>query len=161
MRIDLDGFEARAIVLPVGSGRIDQLGALPGKVIFRWPPRAGSSNKTSPLSYYDIEARAQNGRCSTTSAATRSARTATSCSSRRGGSWYVTTAAEGAKADRALQTGALETTVDPVAEWRQMFNDAWRIERDFFYDPYLHLVDWQEMRERYRKMLDDARRGTT
>ena len=39
------------------------------------------------------------------------------------------------------------------AEWRQMFDDAWRIERDFFYDPYLHMVPWQQMRERYGDML--------
>jgi len=31
--------------------------------------------------------------------------------------------------------GSLEAVVDPAAEWRQIFNDAWRIERDFFYDP--------------------------
>ena len=46
--------------------------------------------------------------------------------------------------------------VDPVAEWRQIFNDAWRFERDFFYDPSMHGVDWTAMRERYGKLLDDC-----
>ena len=44
----------------------------------------------------------------------------------------------------------------PSTEWRQIFNDAWRIERDFFYDPNLHGVDWAAMRTRYGKLLDDA-----
>ena len=47
-------------------------------------------------------------------------------------------------------------TVDPRAEWRQMFNDVWRFERDFFYDPGMHGVDWNAMKERYGRMLQDA-----
>ena len=42
------------------------------------------------------------------------------------------------------------------AEWRQIFTDAWRFERDYFYDPGMHGVDWNAMRERYGKLLDDA-----
>ena len=33
---------------------------------------------------------------------------------------------------------------------------AWRLERDMFYDPGLHGVDWPAMRERYGKLLEDA-----
>ncbi|NJN05532.1 MAG: hypothetical protein HC814_02825 [Rhodobacteraceae bacterium] len=47
-------------------------------------------------------------------------------------------------------------TVDPAAEWAQLFADAWRLERDFFYDPGLHGVDWKAMRERYAKLLGDC-----
>ncbi len=153
VRIDLEGFEARAIVLPVGSGRIDQLGALPGKVIFRWPPRAGSNNKTSPLSFYDLDARVEKQILDDVGGYEISG-DGHKLLVARGGSWYVVPATDTVKADHPLQTSALEATVDPVAEWRQMFDDAWRIERDFFYDPYLHLVHWQEMRERYRPMID-------
>jgi tricorn protease len=46
--------------------------------------------------------------------------------------------------------------VDPQAEWKQLFNDAWRIERDFFYDPHLHGVNWVGMRERYSHLLTDC-----
>lgn len=43
--------------------------------------------------------------------------------------------------------------VDPVAEWRQMFNDAWRMHRDHFYDAKLRGVDWKEVRDRYATLL--------
>lgn len=43
--------------------------------------------------------------------------------------------------------------VDPVAEWRQMFNDAWRMHRDHFYDAKLRGVDWQAVRARYAVLL--------
>jgi len=60
------------------------------------------------------------------------------------------------KLDKPLAVAELEMEVDPAAEWRQIFNDAWRFERDFFYDPNMHGVDWKAMRERYGKLLEDA-----
>ena len=41
-------------------------------------------------------------------------------------------------------------------EWAQIFNDAWRIERDFFYDPGMHGVDWEAVKDRYQKLLPYA-----
>jgi tricorn protease len=46
--------------------------------------------------------------------------------------------------------------VDPAQEWKQIFTDAWRLQRDYFYDPGMHGIDWQQMRQRYSKMLDGA-----
>ena len=63
---------------------------------------------------------------------------------------------EGQKLDKPLPVASLEARIDPVAEWRQIFNDAWRIERDFFYDPGMHGVDWKAQRERYGRMLEGA-----
>ena len=37
-----------------------------------------------------------------------------------------------------------------------MFNEAWRVERDFFYDPNMHGVDWNAVRTRYGAMIDDC-----
>ncbi len=151
VKIDLADFEARAIILPVGSGRIDQIGALPGKVLFRWPPRAGSTSRTSPLSMYDLEARAEKAVVDDVSGYEISA-DGRKLLIAKGSAWAITNAAENAGAGKGVNT-ALEMTVDPVAEWRQIFDDAWRIERDFFYDPHLHMVFWQGMRERYGRML--------
>jgi len=43
---------------------------------------------------------------------------------------------------------------DPRIEWRQMFTEAWRLERDYFYDPALHGVDWPAIRTRYQALAD-------
>lgn len=43
--------------------------------------------------------------------------------------------------------------VDKKAEFIQMFNEAWRIERDFFYDMGMHGVDWNTMREKYVRLV--------
>jgi tricorn protease len=56
--------------------------------------------------------------------------------------------------EKTLKTADLEVRVDPAAEWKQMFHEAWRIERDFFYDPHYHGLDLQAAEERYGTYLN-------
>jgi tricorn protease len=59
-----------------------------------------------------------------------------------------------------LKIDAIEVRIDPVAEWRQMFDEAWRINRDGFYDPGMHGADWPAIRKKYAALLPDlATRG--
>ncbi|MCB2067558.1 MAG: PD40 domain-containing protein [Erythrobacter sp.] len=53
-----------------------------------------------------------------------------------------------------VRLGDWRLTVDPVAEWHQMFVDAWRLHRDFAYDPALRGVDWNAVRARHEPLLD-------
>jgi len=55
--------------------------------------------------------------------------------------------------DGALKLDGMSMRLDPPAEWRQIFDEAWRLERDFFYVPNLHGVDWPAMRRRYGALL--------
>ncbi len=52
-----------------------------------------------------------------------------------------------------LRTAEMEVYIDPRAEWRQMYNEVWRGERDFFYDPNLHGVNLEEFKKRYEAYL--------
>ncbi|MGH9935195.1 MAG: PDZ domain-containing protein, partial [Blastocatellia bacterium] len=52
-----------------------------------------------------------------------------------------------------LKVGEMEVYVDPRAEWKQMYNEAWRNERDFFYDPGLHGVDLAAFKKNYEAYL--------
>ena len=45
-------------------------------------------------------------------------------------------------------------TIDPVEDWKQMFKDAWRMERDYFYDKNMHGVDWQSVYDLYLPQVD-------
>lgn len=56
-------------------------------------------------------------------------------------------------ADGALPLGEVQVWVEPRAEWNEMFEEAWRIERDFFYDAGLHGVDWPAVQRKYRPFL--------
>jgi len=52
-----------------------------------------------------------------------------------------------------LNIDAIEVKIDPRAEWTQIFNEAWRINRDYFYAPNMHGVDWNAMQQKYSAFL--------
>jgi tricorn protease len=58
--------------------------------------------------------------------------------------------------DGKLKMDAIEVRIDPRAEWAEIFEDAWRINRDYFYDPHMHGVDWKAAREKYAAFLPHA-----
>ncbi len=54
----------------------------------------------------------------------------------------------------ALRLADVEVNVDPIAEWKQMYHEVWRIERSFFYDPNLHGLNVADSEKEYEKYLD-------
>jgi tricorn protease len=54
-----------------------------------------------------------------------------------------------------IAVDAVEVRVDPHAEWPEIFNEAWRINRDYFYAPNMHGVNWTAAREKYAAFLPD------
>lgn len=48
--------------------------------------------------------------------------------------------------------------VDPSAEWAQIFDEAWWMEKEFFYDPNMHGLDWNAVYARYRPLLKFVQR---
>ncbi len=60
----------------------------------------------------------------------------------------------GAGGAGVLATENIEVRSDPRAEWKQMYHDAWRIQREFFYDPDLHGLDLKASIKKYEPYLD-------
>jgi tricorn protease len=52
-----------------------------------------------------------------------------------------------------LNLDAVEVRIDPRAEWAEIFAEAWRINRDYFYDPHMHGADWPAVRKKYEQFL--------
>jgi tricorn protease len=67
--------------------------------------------------------------------------------------------AAGAGDAKVLNLDALEVRIDPQAEWQQMLHEAWRINRDFFYDPNMHGADWPAMKKKYEPFLPHLTSG--
>ena len=68
------------------------------------------------------------------------------------------TAAPPKPGEGALKLEGMEVRVDPRAEWKQMYHEVWRIERDFFYDPDLHgLESGRVAQKKYEPYLDKRR----
>ena len=73
----------------------------------------------------------------------------------QGEGWFIAPTAQAAKlGDGALKLDAMEVWVEPRAEWKQMYDEIWRIERDFFYDPHHHGVNLQALAKEYEPYLD-------
>ncbi|HET9210533.1 MAG TPA: S41 family peptidase, partial [Thermoanaerobaculia bacterium] len=67
------------------------------------------------------------------------------------------TAGDDGLSDKELEKGRVDLSkwtfsFDPREQWQQMFREAWRLERDYFYDPKMHGVDWPAMLEKYRPL---------
>lgn len=73
---------------------------------------------------------------------------------RPGGGGDAPAAPEGGSTGGRLNLDSIEVRIEPEAEWNQIFNEAWRINRDFFYAPNMHGANWEAMREKYKPFLE-------
>lgn len=153
--IDLDDFERRAVVLPPKAGGYRNLGAVAGKLIYRRLRPAGLTEGKMAVMYYDLEKREEKTILEDADQAILAAK-GQKMLVRKSNDYAIIEVKENQKMDKKLAMTGLEVLVDPAAEWRQMFADAWRFQRDYFYDPGMHGVDWNGMRKRYGALLDDA-----
>jgi tricorn protease len=55
--------------------------------------------------------------------------------------------------DGVVNLAGLQLEVDPTAEWRQIFNEVWRQERDYFFEKSMNGVDWEAVRKKYEVLL--------
>jgi tricorn protease len=55
---------------------------------------------------------------------------------------------------KVLKTEEMKINLIPLEEWKQIYHEAWRIQRDFFYDSHLHGVDWRSLEKKYEPYLD-------
>ena len=76
---------------------------------------------------------------------------------RKNGSWGIGDAGAKPEAGKGLlDTRGLSVKIDPPAEWPQIFDEVWRVNRDYFYDPGMHGSDWPAMKEKYGQFLPDV-----
>ena len=77
---------------------------------------------------------------------------------KKGESWFTAaTDAPAKEGEGELKTGEAQVFVDPRAEWRQMYRETWRIERDFLYDPGFHGLDLKAAEARYAPWVEGLR----
>ena len=72
------------------------------------------------------------------------------------GKMGIIEAKAGQKIEDQVVAKPMDVVIEPRQEWRQIFADAWRFMRDYFYDPHMHRVDWPAVRKQYEAMLDDC-----
>ena len=160
VEIDFDGLHERIITVPIGTAAYHTLtpGAA-GKLFYIASGAAsGPFDQGAPgeLKMYDFEAREETSLGDGVAWFEISADRKKMLALIGGDTWVVGEA--GKKLDpgeQGLDTGAIRVRIDPRAEWEQIFHEAWRINRDYFYDPGMHGADWPALREKYAAFLPD------
>jgi tricorn protease len=147
------GFNQRVLALKAPAGNYQGLSANAKGVFFArgggQGPASCAISGSTPSSPRPSPAR---------SAATRCRRTARSCCCAAASDFAIVEAKPKADFDAGkLKLDGMELRVDPKREWAQQYVDAWRILRDWFYDPGMHGQDWNAIRDRYATLL--AARG--
>ncbi len=72
------------------------------------------------------------------------------------GSWGTSNTGEKNEPGKgALNTEAIQVKIEPRSEWPQIFDEAWRVNRDYFYDPGMHGANWSAMKKKYEVFLPD------
>ena len=70
--------------------------------------------------------------------------------------WTISNAGEKPEPGKGmLNTEAIQVKTDPKEEWPQIFDEAWRVNRDYFYDPGMHGANWLAMKKKYEVFLPD------
>jgi len=157
VEIDFEDIQRRVFLLPPAPGNYGNLAAVKGKLIYHKFPETGSSTDIKPsLKFFDLDKREEKNILENVDNFWVSAN-ASKILVQRGQTWAVIKPEEGQKFDKLLRTNEMEMMVDPMAEWKQLVTDAWRMERDYFYDPNMHGVNWNLVKTRYLQMLEGAR----
>lgn len=159
--VDFAGIEGRVEPLPLPRGNYRQLGVA-GDSLFYLDADEGDFNRfdirePGPRTLYAFDlgerkARAVIEGVSDYALSADGKRLAWREGSKIG---IVDTSAEKAE-KKGLDLAGLTMTIDPRAEWRQIYREVWRVERDYFYDPGMHGLDWTAVGEKYEPLMRAA-----
>jgi len=154
VEIDLDGFESRGMELPVPAGNFSTLASNDkGHLLY---VRSGGDGPPAVklIDVRDEEPEEKNVIAGVGGFAISGDRKKLLVA--QGSRFGIINASPGQSIGTPLRTSPLRKRVDPREEWEQIFTDAWRRHRDFFYVPNMHGVDWEAEYDRYHAMLADA-----
>ena len=152
--IDLEGIGGRIVDLPLRAGNYGDLGmGKSGELLYMVYPGAGQGD--AKLFKFDMKERKES-EVAEIDGYELSA-DGKKMITRKGPNWGISDAGKKPEAGKGtLNVNALEVKIDPAAEWAQIFDEAWRINRDFFYDPGMHGADWPAMKAKYAPFLGDV-----
>ncbi|HSA95901.1 MAG TPA: PDZ domain-containing protein [Acidobacteriota bacterium] len=160
VRIDFDGLATRIVTVPIAPGVYDNLQAGEGgKLFYRKaePPLtpASAGPVESSIRVYDLASRKDEAFGPSCDGFGLTADRKKMLVASRGTLSIIPTSGKPEPGKGRLNLDAISVRVDPAAEWEQIFDEAWRINRDYFYDPNYHGADWKAMKAKYAAFLPD------
>jgi tricorn protease len=161
IKVDLTGIENRVAPVPIASGIYSSLQARKGKLFYMAQPpearAAGTGQDNAPrniVHVYDLEKR-EDKELLTGVDAYDLDKNGDKVIYKAGPLYGIQDSEPGkAKVGQGkLEFSGLQVKIDPREEWKQIFHEAWRLERDFYWDPAMTGHNWEQIGKRYEALL--------
>jgi tricorn protease len=159
-KIDLEGLAQRIVALPLPVAFYSNLSAgKAGQLYYLKTESAPFSGEELPtqkaeLCRFDLEKREEKVLLAGVQAFVLSGDHEKALLRMEGGWWIESVTGDKVDTEKGkLAVDAIQIRIDPRAEWAQIFDEVWRINRDYFYDPGMHGADWPAMKAKYAQFL--------
>jgi tricorn protease len=170
--IDLDGIADRIVAFPVKEAKYGHLDAIKGRVFYteypiegardaEWPPREIAAK--AKLKVFELETLKESvfvGRITSfnlsgdgSAMACRIGRKLRVIPARRDPSQRLPAEDEPGRQSGWIDLSRIKVSIDPPEEWKQMFHEAWRLQRDYFWSEDMSGVDWERVLHRYEPLI--------
>ncbi len=169
--IEIEGIADRIVAFPVPEGRYSDVHGVKDKVLYLSHPVEGALEQNwlgadeplakAKLECYDFEGRKNETLVEGVTSFTLSQDGSTLCY-RAGNRLRVLKTGDKPPGDKGEEPGResgwidlsrVKVSVNPAAEWRQMFRDAWRLQLEHFWTEDMSGIDWNEVYRRYEPLL--------
>ena len=158
LQIDFAGLTERALPLPIAAAEIAQIDVRGNQVFYFTGPsqmiEGPLPGEKPTLRVYDMKEHKDGVVVEGLSSYALSA-DGKKVAYKIDGDYFIADAAAGSKDDsrKKVELGHMRVLVEPRQEWAEMFNSAWRLERDFFFEKEMNGVDWNAVRTSYTTLL--------
>ncbi len=160
-RIDLEGIQGRIVAIPMEPAVIRSFAASKGFIYYSTTPVQGLSGpipgESSQIHVYDLKERKNKVMMEDAGRFALSFDGSKLLYEAQGHTYGIIEAKSADQpkkaGDGAVPLSGVRAEVDPPQEWRQIFNEVWRQERDFFFEASMNGVDWEAIRNKYSALL--------
>lgn len=158
VKIDPADFGLRMVDVPVDAGRYTEVDPIPGKLVLLNPTGSAAledAGAGGAVAVFDLDTKKSVTLADSGVTGIQLSNDDTKLLIAKGKALQVVdpNSAADVGTTGAVNLAGVDVEVVPVAEWHEAFEEAWRIGRDFFYDPNMHGVNWMAVRKKYEAML--------
>ncbi len=152
LRIDWDGIQNRIVPLPISKGRYNSLQVLKEGELFYLADAPHGAAPTM-LMLFNVKKRKEESimPADRYKIAAKGEKTVFMSN----GKWGIASTGQKPGPDGMINTSSIQVKITPKDEWKNIFNEAWRVNRDYFYDPNMHGVNWLAMKTKYAALIPD------
>lgn len=144
VKIELEGISSRIVAFPIPAGDYRGLAAVEGGILYL---------KEGNLHYFNLADKKDQVIISGIRSFALAAKAKKVLYSSRDSYGIIDIKPNQKPGDGRLDFKDMEVKINPMVEWKQMFVDAWRIYRDWFYVENMHGVDWEKMKAKYEELV--------